>query len=470
MTKIVEKTMKEKRHIIIIGAGFASSGEIQSYLSHVVDHFDLAHHIEFKTTVTRSAWSEQESKWLLNTECNGIVNKGRKADVLINAAGILNHYRYPDIPGLDSYRGRLIHTADWDHSVNLAGKRVSVIGAGASAVQVIPQIQPLVKELSVYIRTPSWITSLPNSFEGVDNNSHNTAGYLQRCKSLESYYNKLFPVFYRDSKTQTQKREELELWMRERIADPSLRKNLIPNYELGCRRISPGEPFLQALQKPNVACIFSPILTCQPEGLETQDGIETSDVIIAATGFDTSFRPRFPLLGRNGVDLRDLWKDDPISYMGLGCAEFPNYLSMLGPNCPVANGSLIGSLEAMADFFVRLLKRVDSFDVATFMPDKGAQEDFNLQVEEFMKGAVWTGNCTSWYKRGKGGRITAVWPGSSLHYREVLEQDRWEDWNWTYRGRRYGIWGKGESAVEKAGGDHSHYLEHGPLLRMPSLA
>jgi len=322
---------------------FASSGEIQSYLSHVVDHFDLAHHIEFETTVTRSAWSEQESKWLVNTECNGIVNKGRKADVLINAAGILNHYRYPDIPGLDSYRGRLIHTADWDHSVDLAGKRVSVIGAGASAVQVIPQIQPLVKELSVYIRTSSWITSLPDSFEGVDNNSHNIAGYLQRCKSLESYYNKLFPVFYRDSKTQTQKREELELWMRERIADPSLRKNLIPNYELGCRRISPGEPFLQALQKPNVTCIFSPILTCQPEGLETQDGIEISDVIIAATGFDTSFRPRFPLLGRNGVDLRDLWKDDPISYMGLGCAEFPNYLSMLGPNCPVANGSLIGT-------------------------------------------------------------------------------------------------------------------------------
>ena len=153
------------RLILVDVRRFASSGEIQSYLSHVVDHFDLAHHIEFKTTVTRSAWSEQESKWLVNTECNGIVNKGRKADVLINAAGILNHYRYPDIHGLDSYRGRLIYTADWDHSVDLAGKRVNVIGAGASAVQVIPQIQPLVKQLSVYIWTPSWITSLPDSFE-----------------------------------------------------------------------------------------------------------------------------------------------------------------------------------------------------------------------------------------------------------------------------------------------------------------
>ncbi|CAN9262719.1 unnamed protein product [Alternaria alternata] len=429
MTKIVERTMKEKRHIIIIGAGFASSGEIQSYLSHVVDHFDLAHHIEFKTTVTRSAWSEQESKWLVDTECNGIVNKGRKADVLINAAGILNHYRYPDIPGLDSYRGRLIHTADWDHSIDLAGEEVS-------------------RESTTTPTTPQVTSNAARALRATTTNS--------------------FLSFTGIRKTQTQKREELELWMRKRIADPSLRKNLIPNYELGCRRISPGEPFLQALQKPNVTCIFSPILTCQPEGLETQDGIETSDVIIAATGFDTSFRPRFPLLGRNGIDLRDLWKDDPISYMGLGCAEFPNYLSMLGPNCPVANGSLIGSLEAMADFFVRLLKRVDSFGVATFMPDKGAQEDFNMQVEGFMQGAVWTGNCTN--KRGKEGRITAVWPGSSLHYREVLEQDRWEDWNWTYRGRRYGIWGKGESAVEKAGGDHSHYLEHGPLLRMSSLA
>lgn len=336
----------------VVLSRFATSGEIQNYLSRVVDHFDLKSHIEFGTSVNRCVWNERESKWLVDTEHNGILETERKADILINAAGILNHYQYPDIPGLESYKGCLMHTADWNHSTDLEGKRVSVIGAGASAVQVIPQIQPLVKSLSVYIRTPSWITRLPSNFQDTEERLEDTAeSYLERCKRLETYYNKLFPVFYRDSATQLQERKELSLWMENCIADPTLRRMLIPDYELGCRRISPGEPFLRALQEPNVKCVFDRIQGCNPDGLETESGTETSDIIIAATGFNTSFRPRFPLLGQNGVDLRELWKDDPASYMGLGCAGFPNYLSMLGPNCPVANGSLIGTFEAM--FIVR---------------------------------------------------------------------------------------------------------------------
>lgn len=338
-----------------IPSRFAPSNEIQNYLSKVVDHFDLMSNIELETTVKRCVWDERDSMWLLDTERDGVLATRRKADVLINAAGILNHYQYPHVPGLDSYKGRLMHTANWDHSIDLAGKKVSIIGAGASAVQVIPQIQSAVKTLSVYIRTPSWITRLPDSFQDAESDSKNTAdGYLQRCKQLESYYNKLFPVFYRDSETQMQERQEMSSWMEKCIKDPKLREKLIPKYELGCRRISPGEPFLRALQKSNVKCIFSPIEVCRPDGLETEDGIETSDVIIAATGFNTSFRPRFPLLGQNGVDLRELWKDNPASYMGLGCASFPNYLSMLGPNCPVANGSLIGRFKSYPMFDGRL--------------------------------------------------------------------------------------------------------------------
>lgn len=304
--------------------------------------------MEFETSVKSCVWLEDESKWKLETERYGTSKTERKADIVINCAGILNNYQYPEIPGLESYKGRLMHTANWDHSVNLAGKNVSVIGAGASAVQVVPRIQSMVKSMSVYIRTPSWITKLPDDFDELEDSPDNTTdGYLKRCKRLESYYNQLFPVFYRDSETQKRERLEMANWMESCIADPTLRKKLIPDYELGCRRISPGEPFLRVLQEPNVKCIFSPIEACESEGLRTESGIEASDVIIAATGFNTSFRPRFPLVGRNGVDLRKLWKDDPASYMGLGCAEFPNYLSMLGPNCPVANGSLIGTFKLL---------------------------------------------------------------------------------------------------------------------------
>ena len=144
----------------------------------------------------------------------------------------------------------------------------------------------------------------------------------------------------------------------------------------------------------------------------------------------------------------------------------------------------------MADFIVRLLHRVDMLNATTFAPDKGAQDDFNHQVEEFMRDAVWTGKCSSWCKfyplhlrsqntakrralltqvttdkKGQSGKVTAVWPGSSLHYQEVLGQNRWEDWNWTYPKRRYSIWGKGQSAIERSGSDYSYYLQHGPLLK-----
>ncbi|KAF2820154.1 FAD/NAD(P)-binding domain-containing protein [Ophiobolus disseminans] len=271
---------------------YASSGEIQGYLSRVAKQFDLQKHIEFGTSVDRCTWHEDTHKWLVDTSSGGVLRTGRKADVLINAAGILNHYQYPDIPGLQDFKGVMMHTANWDHSVDLTGKKVGVIGAGASAIQ--------------------------------------------------NYFNTFFPVFIKDSSSQHNRRKELTASMSKCIKDEALRAKLIPKYEVGCRRLSPGEPFLKALQQPNVECIFDPIASCTSEGLQTQAGVKDIDVLIAATGFNTTFRPRFSLVGRDGVDMRDLWNNDPASYMGLGCAGFPNYLSMLGPNCPVANGSLIG--------------------------------------------------------------------------------------------------------------------------------
>ncbi|PSN60163.1 putative FAD-containing monooxygenase [Corynespora cassiicola Philippines] len=442
---------------------YSSSNEIQAYLAQVVDHFGLRQYIHFDTVVKQCAWQEEGYRWSVESQgAHGAPNK-RHADILINACGVLNHYKFPDIPGLKGFEGSLLHTANWDHTVELKDKSVAVIGAGASAVQLIPQIQPIVKSLSVYIRTPSWITQ-PYLPSDTSEEGNSPESYLQRCKAYEGYFNKLFPVFYRDSETQEQKRNTTAQWMHERIKDEGLRQNLIPQYELGCRRMNPGESFLDAVQASNVKCIFGDITSCGPLGLKSGGETNEVDVIVAATGFDTSFRPRFPIIGRNNVDIRDLWQEDPSAYLGIGCAGFPNYMTMLGPNCPVANGSLIGSLEAIADFTVRLLKRVHRFDVSSFVPDERAQEDFNEYINEFMSGMVWTGSCTSWYKRGYNGKVTAVWPGSSLHHREMLELDRWEDWAWTYHKRRHAIWGDGRSTIEINGGDYSYYLHHGSLL------
>jgi len=192
------------------------------------------------------------------------------------------------------------------------------------------------------------------------------------------------------------------------------------------------------------------------------------DVVITATGFDTSFRPRFPITGRNGDDLRELWKDEPVSYFGTAVSGFPNYLTFLGPNTPISNGSLMGTLEATADYFVRLVgnfihNKALSFDVRT-----DVQADFDAHTQNLMRDMVWSGACRSWCK-SKSGKVTALWPGSSLHYREILESNRWEDFDWRYQGNRFAYWGLGQARVEKdaepGAADLAYYIRHHePLL------
>lgn len=210
---------------------------------------------------------------------------------------------------------------------------------------------------------------------------------------------------------------QFESRMKELITDKDLQKKLIPSFEAGCRRINPGEQFLVALQKPNVRAIFDPIEEVTATGVVVSGGMEhPADVLVAATGFDTTFKPRFPIIGRDGTNLQDLWRSDPTSYMGIGVSGFPNYLTFLGPNTPISNGSLmgecndraaialgnrvltqqLGSLEATSDYFIRLLRKVLRQKVKCFDVRKEAQDDFVNHTHAYMQDMVWTGTCHSW--------------------------------------------------------------------------
>ncbi|KAL1887489.1 hypothetical protein Sste5346_010188 [Sporothrix stenoceras] len=452
---------------------YSSSAEIQAYIKAVAFHYNVYSSITFNTLVNKAVWSEEYATWTVSLENGPDV----ECDLLVNGSGILNNFKFPDIKGLDSFSGPVLHTADWDASANLSGKRVGIIGAGASAIQTLPAIQDTIAHADVYIRTPSWIMSpVLESMATTKGNHQYTAEekerfrsdpafYLERRKEMEVASNKVLKAFIRDSDEQANLRTELEASMKAVISDPALQAQLIPSFEVGCRRLSPGEPYVAALQRDNVTPVFGDVDEIQPDGVVSGGVLRPVDVIIAATGFDTSFRPRFPIVGENGVDMRELWKDNPVAYCGLAVAGFPNYLVFLGPNTPISNGSVMGTLEATADYFVRLVQKMVAQDVAYFSVRADVQADFDSQTQKTMQKMVWTGSCNSWFKN-KLGKVIALWPGSSLHYREVLEANRWEDYEWKHRqSNRFAYWGQGFAKVEDNGdGDLAYYLHaHEPL-------
>lgn len=331
---------------------YASSHEINSYLKGVAAHFELEQFIRYNSSVVSAEWSDKTSTWTVQIENGPTV----EAEILVNASGILNNPQMPDIDGLSTFSGPLLHTAHWDSSVDLRNKKIGVIGSGASSIQLLPKIQPVADKIQVYIRTPSWIcppVALPDGatasceYEERDKEQFrwNDETYLTTRKAMEDKFNGMFRTFLKDSPEQKDIRSEFQARMKSLIDDKKLQDHLIPSFEVGCRRINPGEDFLIALQKPNVEPVFHGIEKVVPEGIIAGGVLYPADVLVAATGFNTTFRPRFPIIGRNKANLQDVWSENPDSYMGTGVAGFPNYLIFLGPNTPISNGSLMGKTQ-----------------------------------------------------------------------------------------------------------------------------
>ncbi|KAL4884967.1 FAD/NAD(P)-binding domain-containing protein [Aspergillus karnatakaensis] len=454
---------------------YASSQEIQGYLKAVVKEYGLKPFISYNSQVVHAQWHQIRGLWTIKIKDHGVV----ESEILINAGGILNNPQMPDIPGLENFKGPLLHTAAWNESVDLQGKRVAIIGAGASAVQLLPKIQPLVEHADIYIRTPSWISPPVALPEGVSKfhiySDEEKAvfradpeGYVSMRKGLEDQFNEMFGAFSKDSPEQRSLRARFEKTMKSLIKDEELQRNLIPRFEAGCRRVNPGEEYLVALQEANVRPIFKPIREITRDAVVMEDGdVNEAEVLIAATGFNTSFRPRFPIIGAQGANLQDLWETNPVSYFGIAVSGFPNYLMFLGPNTPISNGSLMGPLEGTSDYIIRLLRKVIRQRIQSFDIKSDVQADFDTHTQTFMQDMVWTGTCRSWYKNNKTGKITALWPGSSLHYMQSLAEDRWEDYNFEYGRNRFEHWGKGISWIEDPEKDRLGY-EQG-TEKMPTV-
>lgn len=313
--------------------------------------------MKLNTKVIEGRWDEEKGFWCITLEDQ--VTKGTWQDwchVLINGAGILNSWKWPDVEDLDQFAGPKMHSAAWDHTVDLEGKTVGVIGTGSTSVQIVPALQPVVKDMKVFMRSSTWISppfgggvleaDLRKGEEGEEPGKRQykfTEADKQRFRDdpeyhlnfrrrIEAEINSLFGMFHQNSDMNNMFRTVITEEMHRRIGPghEKLKEWIIPKWAPGCRRISPGDGYLEALTKPNVEPVFGGIKKMVPEGLITEDGkLHKIDVLICATGFNVAFRPAFKLINGSGKTLDEDWGDSVNLYLGVSAPRFPNYYTIV---------------------------------------------------------------------------------------------------------------------------------------------
>ncbi|KEF53693.1 cyclohexanone monooxygenase [Exophiala aquamarina CBS 119918] len=438
-------------------AVYAGSGEIFNYFDHFSKKYGLRKYCKTRHQVVGAIWNNTKGGYDVTVQNTATGEKFFDyCDILINAGGILNAWRWPAIPGLDRYNGTLLHTANWDPNVDLTGKHVGLIGNGSSGIQVLPTIQPHVRKVTTFIREPTYVSPVQGLEQHVFSPQElhdfaNTPGtLLEYRKQVETGLNGQFSLFLKGTKTQDDTREYMIAQMKKKLNNKLLEDQLIPDWSLGCRRLTPGVGYLESLTKENVEVVYGGINEITEKGCLCDDGQEYPvDVLICATGFDTTFKPRFPLLGPSGTNLQDEWAKEPRSYFGVAAADFPNYLVFLGPNCPIGNGPVLSAIEVQADWMLAVIDRYQTSNIHSIAPKREAVDDFIAWKDEFMERTVWADPCRSWYKANQADApVTALWPGSTLHYIEALSEIRWDDLEVKYNGNRFSWLGNGFSQCE----------------------
>lgn len=361
-----------------------------------------------------------------------------------------SNWKWPAIAGLERFQGKLLHSARWDDSYDFTRKRVACIGIGSSGIQIVPQLAKVVDNMDCYIRTQTWISPAPGINEPTANDPEMDVDYNFMPSSLETFkdpealrdYRKAimdrrienFKRNMADSDVQLKAQALFQKSMTERLGNSEKGRKaaeyLLPNFPVGCRRQTPGPGFLEAVTQDNVELRWDDIDSITEKGIRGRDGtVREYDAIICATGFDTSFRPSFPIIGRNGIDLQKRWStEDPQAYFGLCVPDMPNYFSFIGPNSPISNGSLILGIQMTAVYIYKWISKLQTQSVRSFCVRNDANEEYNQHMQSYLQRTVWTKGCRSWYKRGTvDGPVVAIYGGTSFHFMEAIKEPRWED-------------------------------------------
>jgi cation diffusion facilitator CzcD-associated flavoprotein CzcO len=395
----------------------------------VVDDYGLRERITFGAVVSEAEWVD--GQWVLRTE------DGEEAtyDFIVTAAGGLVHTRKPDIEGLSDFEGKVFHSAEWDHSVQVEGQRVAVIGNGSTGMQLTRALAPAASHFELYQRTPQWILPLPNH-----RYSRWTKRLLRRFPKLNLLAYRGWQLLYERIFARATVSNGLTLWSvrlgcwmhLRRLRDPELRRRFAPPDMPMCKRMVMGTGFYRLFERPNVDLVDEPIERVEKAGIVTRDGaLHELDVIVLATGFDAHayLRP-MELVGPGGLRLSELWTEEPFGYRTVALPGFPNVLMLMGPHSPLGNQSLFATSENQQDFAMGVIEEWRRGETGALSPTAEATDRFMDEVRSALPNTVWATGCESWYI-GKDG-LPNMWPWMPERHREVLQgrdPGDWEEWS-----------------------------------------
>jgi cation diffusion facilitator CzcD-associated flavoprotein CzcO len=399
--------------------------EILAYLHRCARRYGLEPHIRYNVEIASAVFDEGPGVWhLTSTDGEEI-----EAEIVVSGLGQLNRPRFPDIPGIGDFRGTSFHSARWKHDHDLSGRRVAVIGNGASAVQFIPRIAPLTDRLTVFQRSATWV--LPKTDFAYGRRIRVLLGIPPVAKAYRATLYGRHELMFRMIRGGWAGRIA-EKWAgrhrREQLAGHArLRADLTPDYPIGCKRLAISNDFYPALARDNVNLVTARISRVTPGGVLTVDGTEhLVDTIIYSTGFRANeLMAPLEIVGRGGRRLSDDWKDGAHAYLGVTVPGYPNLFLLYGPNTNLGHNSVILMLEAQVGYVLQCVRGLRSRGLAWMDVRQDVMRAYDRRIDEALHRTVWEGSCTSWYKT-ESGKVVNNWPFSTLHYRRVLARPRFE--------------------------------------------
>lgn len=395
---------------------FAGWREIRDYLRHCADKFGLRPKIRFGCRMTGARWDEAAGEWEIEIDGAPTV----RARFLVAGVGGLSEPQLPDVPGLESFAGEVFHSARWRHDLDLRGKRIAVVGTGASAIQFVPRIAPEAAALTVFQRTPPWIMHKPDGPFG------RLARALLRLPALRRLYrwkiywqleSRVIGFAYAPWIMRVVERIA-KAHIRRQIADPALRRLVTPDFRIGCKRILMADDWYPTLQLPHVRLVARAVAVIHPDAVEDADGNRhEADILVLGTGFDpVGAMTSLSIRGRDDQDLNDVWASGAEAHLGTTVHGFPNLFLVVGPNTGLGHNSLVFMIESQIRYIISTMSTLDRLGKRSAEVRPEVQSAWNARLQDKLSKSIWQSGCRSWYLDAEG-RNRTLWPGFTFAFR-----------------------------------------------------
>ena len=406
---------------------YSPADEIRRHIEDMVDAFDVRHRIRFGVEVTGLEFDEDAGTWTVQTSSTPC-----HARTVILASGPLPDHRWPDIRGLDTYEGHKIHSANWDHGYDFTGKRVAVIGTGASAVQIVPELVKRAEFVKVFQRTPGWVVprvdvAMPGAAQAL----------FAKVPAAQQLARQLLFWGHEASATALVWNTPLtglvarlgKAHLHRQVKDPWLRRQLTPDFTPGCKRMLVSSDYYPALQQDNCKLVDWPIATMSPVGIRTSDGIEHHlDAIVFATGYDVHLTgPPYHVTGLGGRSLADEWASGARAYKSIQASGYPNLFFMTGPNSGPGHNSLLVYVEGQLDYAVTAISTILTEGLSYLDVRADVQERHNARLQKRLANTTWMSGCSSWYLTADGFNAS-MYPGFATQYLRQMRDFRFADY------------------------------------------